>query len=100
MNITKKDGYQMAFKMNKGVLEFLKFKKKNSKDECFATGYILGVRSSLEMFAELNGVEADNIDEMVDGALPDEEIIRMWNGLAEELELDLRDPEIVGLVKL
>ena len=51
-------------------------------------------------YEDYNGVETDDVDEIVDGEFPDEEIVRIWNGLAEELELDLRDPEIVGLVKL
>ena len=89
----------MAFKMSAGTLEFLKFKKKNNKDECFATGYLLGMRNSLAMFAELNGVPVDEINQVVDDALPDEETRKIWESLAIELELDLRDPEIVGLIK-
>ena len=89
----------MGFKMNLGAFEFIKLKKKSSKDEIFAMGFIMGMRHSYELFAQMNDVPEEEVVKVVDEVLDHSEIEAVWNELAEVLELDLRDPKIVGLIK-
>lgn len=85
--------------MNVGTLEFMKFKKKNNKDEIFSAGYLLGMQASYELFAEMNGASKEESQEIVDDVFTNEKIEAIWDSLAKTLELDVRDPDLVGLIK-
>lgn len=99
MNIIQEEFSSMGFNMNLGAFEFMKLKKKNNKDEMFALGFITAMRGSYEMFARLNGIPEDEVQDVVNGALGIHEVLTIWDELQESLELDLRDPEVVGVVR-
>lgn len=77
---------------NKGALSFVKISNKLNKDEMFALGYIIGTQDNIFSVIKKNTGESDYIvNERVKNIFTHETIEGMWDRIAVELELDLRD---------
>lgn len=79
--------------MNKGALQFMKLKKEYTADELFIIGYILGMKDAFKSVLRKNIKDAtdEELDEIVDDAVTYDQQEEVWNKLADELELDVRD---------
>ena len=83
---------------NVGALTFVKMKKEANKDEMFMVGYLVGIENAFEMMASSNGVENEDVREVVKDIMPNEKVRALWNQMERNLELDLRSPEEVGVI--
>ena len=83
---------------NVGALSFVKLKKGANKDEMFVIGYLIGLTEAFKKMASTNGINGEELEDVMKDALPDEAIKEIWENLKNGLELDLRSPEEVGVI--